>query len=56
MTARVSVDYVADIRAAIGKVHAFVAGMTREQFLADEKTSFAVMRALEMMGAAAKKR
>lgn len=48
-------NYLADIHATMGKIPAFVAGMTYEQFAADEKTVFAVIRALEIIGEATKK-
>jgi uncharacterized protein with HEPN domain len=35
-------DYLADMVEATEKVAAFVRGMTPEEFLADEKTQFAV--------------
>lgn len=36
-------------------VQAFVVGMTNESFAADRKTQFAVLRALEVVGEAAKR-
>ena len=48
-------DYLDDIAQAINKVAGFVAGMTFEQFERDEKTSFAVIRGLEIIGEATKK-
>lgn len=48
-------DYLGDIREAIAKAQKFVAGMTAEQFAADEKTAFAVVRCLEIVGEAARK-
>lgn len=42
--ARQFLDYLRDIRDAIEKAQAFVAGMTFEQFEADDKTTFAVLR------------
>jgi uncharacterized protein with HEPN domain len=53
--ARQFVDYLCDIRDAVAKAEQFVAGMTYEQFAADEKTAFAVVRALEIVGEAARK-
>jgi uncharacterized protein with HEPN domain len=47
------VAYLCDIRDAAVKAQQFVAGMTFEQFAADEKTSFAVVRCLEIIGEAA---
>ena len=55
MTAPRSVlDYLQDILYAIEKIEQFTAEMSYEQFAADEKTHFAVIRALEIMGEAAK--
>lgn len=48
-------DYLGDIRYAVAKAQEFVAGMTYEQFAADDKTSFAVVRCLEIIGGAARK-
>ena len=48
------VDYLEDILDAIEKVSQFVEGMTYERFMADSKTEFAVIRALEIIGKATK--
>lgn len=48
-------DYVEDMIEAANKAADFVQGMSEAQFLADEKTQFAVVRALEIIGEAAKK-
>ncbi len=48
-------DYVEDMLEATDKVAAFISGMTEAQFLADERTQFAVVRALEILGEASKK-
>jgi uncharacterized protein with HEPN domain len=48
-------DYLQDMLGATEKVAAFVQGMTRGQFLEDERTQFAVVRGLEIIGEAAKK-
>ncbi len=45
-------DFLNDIVAACRSTIGFVAGMTLEQYLADEKTRFAVMRGFEIMGEA----
>ena len=45
-------DYVVDIIDAIDKVEFFVKGMKFEAFEKDAKTSFAVIRAFEIMGEA----
>ena len=52
---RLYTDFMDDIVDAIQKVEQFIQGMTLNQFLADEKTSFAVIRALEIIGEATKK-
>ena len=46
---------VADILAAIGKIDRYTLGITREAFLADEKTIDAVVRNLEIIGEAARR-
>ena len=52
---RAHIDYLRDILEAIDKAVAFTRGMSAEQFCADDKTVFAVIRALEVIGEAAKK-
>jgi uncharacterized protein with HEPN domain len=47
-------DALYDILDAIDKVGGFIAGMTYEQFAVDDKTVFAVLRALEVIGEAAR--
>jgi uncharacterized protein with HEPN domain len=49
------IDYLNDIFSAIEKVERFTQGMDLEEFVEDEKTVFAVVRALEIIGEAAKK-
>jgi uncharacterized protein with HEPN domain len=49
------VDYLADILDASEKIAAFIKGMTEAQFEADDKSQFAVVRGLEIIGEAAKK-
>ena len=49
------IDYLNDIFSAIEKVEQFTQGMDLEEFVDDEKTVFAVVRALEIIGEAAKK-
>ena len=49
------IDYLNDIFSAIEKVELFTQGMDFEEFVEDEKTVFAVVRALEIIGEAAKK-
>jgi uncharacterized protein with HEPN domain len=51
---RTHIDYLADILDAIGKVMRFIEGMTLEEFTQDDKTVFAVVRGLEIIGEATK--
>ena len=51
---RASVDYLRDILEAMGKAQSFAGGMEYSAFAQDEKTVFAVVRALEIVGEAAK--
>jgi uncharacterized protein with HEPN domain len=51
---RIYVDYLEDLLDALRKSHHFIAGMGFEQFVEDDKTAFAVVRALEVVGEAAK--
>jgi uncharacterized protein with HEPN domain len=46
--------FLADMHKACEKVVRYTQGLTREQFVADEKTFDAVMRDLEIVGEAAK--
>jgi uncharacterized protein with HEPN domain len=48
-------DYLADMLEAVAKARQFIQGMTFEQFSSDDKTTFAVTRALEILGEAAKR-
>lgn len=48
-------DYLDDIVEAAETALEFIEGFDRDQFLADRKTAFAVVRALEIVGEAAKK-
>ena len=48
-------DYLVDMLEAAEMVASFIKGMTKDQFLADTKTQFAVVRALEIIGEASKK-
>jgi uncharacterized protein with HEPN domain len=52
---RESRDFLEDIVGSIGKALAFVDGMDLASFSADEKTVYAVVRALEIIGEAAKR-
>ncbi len=51
---RIHLDYFEDIVDATEKIGQFIEGMTYEQFAKDAKTVYAVIRALEMIGEAAK--
>ena len=53
-TAREITDYLRDILDATESATYFVAGMDLDAFAADKKTVFAVVRALEIIGEAAK--
>ena len=48
-------DYLDDMLDHAGKVQAFVGGMTWSEFQADEKTRFATIRAIEIIGEAARR-
>ncbi len=48
-------DYVEDIIDAMSKADEFTSGATYEDFAGDGKTVFAVIRALEIVGEAAKR-
>ena len=52
---RVYTDYLRDILDAAEKAERFIEGMTLEEFLADDKTNYAVLRALTIIGEAVKK-
>jgi uncharacterized protein with HEPN domain len=54
-SSRIYVHYLQDVLENAEKALAFVRGMSGDDFLQDEKTVFAVIRALEVMGEAAKK-
>ena len=49
------VDYLQNILYAMEKAESFIEGMDFAAFEADEKTTFTVVRALEIIGEAAKK-
>ncbi|MDL1976722.1 MAG: DUF86 domain-containing protein [Deltaproteobacteria bacterium] len=53
-TERVYIDYLEDILEALEKGLQFTKGMDFEHFREDDKTTFAVIRALEIVGEAAK--
>ncbi len=46
--------YLKDILAAVDSIEAFVGGMSFEEFRADDKTTSAVIRKLEIIGEATK--
>ncbi|MBI5885172.1 MAG: DUF86 domain-containing protein [Deltaproteobacteria bacterium] len=48
-------DYLDDIIQTMDKVAGFVRGMSYDEFAKDEKTVFAVVRAIEIIGEAVKK-
>ena len=48
-------DYLEDIRQAAQKALVFAQGMSYEAFVVDDKTVFAVVRALEIVGEATKR-
>jgi uncharacterized protein with HEPN domain len=52
---RLYIDYLHDILTHAEKTSRFIDGMTADDFLNDEKTIFAVIRALEVVGEAVKK-
>jgi uncharacterized protein with HEPN domain len=47
-------DYLRDILDATEKAHRFIVGMDFDAFRSDDKTTFAVIRALEIIGEAVK--
>ena len=55
MTDRGKFDYVRDLRDAVAKAALFVEGMVYRSFAADDKTVFAVVRALGVIGEAAER-
>jgi uncharacterized protein with HEPN domain len=55
MKGRVYRDYIDDILAHADRAEAFVSGMKFDDFKADEKTQFAVIRCLEVIGEASKR-
>lgn len=52
---RQHIGYLADIAGEINKVKLFIKGMSFDQFKGDEKTVYAVVRAIEIIGEASKK-
>ncbi len=55
MTPRDYTDYLRDMLDSIEKIEVFTKGLSAEQFAGDEKTIFAVIRALEVLGEASRK-
>ena len=55
MKSREFIDYLRDIIDAVEKIEKFTEGMDSERFYADDKTAYAVIRALEIIGEATKK-
>jgi uncharacterized protein with HEPN domain len=49
---RSTLDYLDDILDAAGKIETFTRGMSYEEFSGDDKTVYAVTRALEVIGEA----
>jgi uncharacterized protein with HEPN domain len=47
--------YISDIITAMNKIEIFLQGFDEERFVQDEKTIFAVIRALEIVGEATKR-
>ena len=48
-------DYLVDIQEASQNISRFISGMTWDEFSQDQKTIYAVVRAFEIIGEAAKK-
>ena len=48
-------DFLVDILDNARKLKSFIAGLTFEEFQADEKTQYAIMRAVEVIGEATKR-
>lgn len=48
-------DYLADMLEAMAKARQFVEGMSFQQFSTDDKTVYAVIRAIEVIGEASKR-
>ncbi|NUO83356.1 DUF86 domain-containing protein [candidate division KSB1 bacterium] len=53
-TQREYLDFMHDILEMMNKVETFIAGMDHKQFVRDEKTAYAVVRAIEIIGEATK--
>ncbi len=55
MTGRTSGDYIQDIIDSIDAATRFIKGMSFNEFTADQKTVYATVRAIQIIGEAAKK-
>lgn len=55
MAERTYFDYLEDILDAIQKIRAFIGGVDYERFRQDDKTAFAVVHGLEIIGEASKR-
>lgn len=55
MKSREFIDYLRDIIDAVDKIEKFTEGIDSEGFYDDDKTAYAVIRALEIIGEATKK-
>ena len=55
MSNREYIDYIEDILDAIIKARSFIKGISFEKFQSDDKTIYAVIRALEVIGEATKR-
>jgi len=51
---RISADYLKDITDEINRIESFIAGLTYDEFIKDEKTVYAVIRCFEIIGEAVK--
>ncbi len=55
MTRRSAGDYIQDIIDSIDAIADFTGAMTYDEFIADRKTVYATVRAIQIIGEAAKK-
>lgn len=55
MAERTYFDYLEDILDAIQKIRAFIGGVDYERFRQDDKTAYAVVHGLEIIGEASKR-
>jgi uncharacterized protein with HEPN domain len=47
--------YLLDITAAASRINAFTAGLTKEEFISDERTQFAVLHLVMIIGEASRR-